>query len=115
VVIWGPGGFLFVERDRLGKALLVQKLPAIALVGEEVPAGALMSYGQDFPDYFRRTPSYVDKILKGARPTDLPVEQPTRFKLIVNLKTAKAIEVAIPRLGLLRPTNSSSEGCADFR
>jgi putative ABC transport system substrate-binding protein len=58
--------------------------------------GILMSYGQDFPDYFRKAAGYADKILNGAKPADLPVEQPTRFKLVLNLKTAKAIGVTIP-------------------
>jgi putative tryptophan/tyrosine transport system substrate-binding protein len=100
-VICGPGGLLFVERDRIGAAALAHKLPAIAIVAEEVPPGLLMSYGQDFPDYFRRAPSFVDRILKGANPADLPVEQPTKFKLVVNLKAAKRLGVTVPQSLLL--------------
>ena len=95
-LICGPGGLLFVERDRIGAAALTRKLPTIAIVAEEVPPGLLMSYGQDFPDYFRRAPSYVDRILKGAKPADLPIEQPTKFKLLINLKAAKELGVTLP-------------------
>jgi putative ABC transport system substrate-binding protein len=62
-----------------------------------VPHGLLLSYGQDFPDFFRRAVGYVDKILKGAKTTDLPVEQPTRFKLVINQKTAKGLGLIIPQ------------------
>jgi putative ABC transport system substrate-binding protein len=76
---------------------LANRIPTQATVGEMVQnAGILMSYGQDFLDYFRKSAGYADKILKGAMPKDLPVEQPTRFKLVLNLKTAKAIGLAIP-------------------
>ena len=61
-----------------------------------VPHGALMSYSQDFPEFFRRSVVYADKILKGAKPSDLPVEQPTRFKLVINNKVARAFGLTVP-------------------
>jgi putative tryptophan/tyrosine transport system substrate-binding protein len=68
----------------------------VAYIGEEVPYGLPMSYGQDFPDYFRRAAVYMSKILKGAKPADLPVEQPTKFKLVLNQQTAKALGIVLP-------------------
>jgi putative ABC transport system substrate-binding protein len=72
------------------------RLPAVFYRREFVDAGCLMSYAPNFPDNIRRAATYVDKILKGAKPADLPVEQPTKFELVVNLKTAKALGLAIP-------------------
>jgi len=90
------GSLLFNLRARIGASALAHHLPGICFIGEEVPSGFLMSYGQDFPDFFRRAATYTDKILKGAKPADLPVEQPTKFKLVLNLKIAKALGLTFP-------------------
>jgi putative ABC transport system substrate-binding protein len=79
-----------------------QRLPSISAYRELVEAGGLMSYGPSYEDMHRRAASYVDKILKGANPRDLPVEQPTKFSLIVNLKTAKALDLTVPATMLAR-------------
>jgi putative tryptophan/tyrosine transport system substrate-binding protein len=96
-VMRAPATFLFNERARVGAAALAHRLPIMTYIAEEVPHGFLMSYGQDFPDYFRRAAAYTDRILKGAKPADLPVEQPTKFKLVLNLKTAKALGLTFPQ------------------
>ena len=78
------------------------RLPAIFEWGDIARAGGLMAYGPTLPELHRRVATYVDKILKGAKPGDLPVEQPTTFELVVNLKTAKALRLPIPQSLLLR-------------
>ena len=100
-VTWSSGGLLFVQRARLGAAAIANKLPVIVSVAEEVPYGLLMSYGQDLPDYFRRAVGYMDRILKGAKPGDLPVQQPTRLKFVVNLGAAKVLGLTMPQSLLL--------------
>jgi putative tryptophan/tyrosine transport system substrate-binding protein len=69
---------------------------------EFIDAAGLMSYGPNFPDLYRRTADYIDKILRGAKPADLPVEQPTKFELVVNLTTAKALGIEVPATLLAR-------------
>jgi putative tryptophan/tyrosine transport system substrate-binding protein len=88
---------LFPQRALMAASAMKHGLPVITYAAEEVPAGLLMSYGQDFPEFFRRTAAYVDKILKGAKPADLPVEQPIKFKLVLNLKTANALGIGFPQ------------------
>jgi len=78
------------------------RVPAIYTLGGWVAAGGLMSYGASWPDLFRRAAVYVDKILRGAKPADLPVEQPTKFELVINLKAAKQIGLTIPLSRLYR-------------
>jgi putative tryptophan/tyrosine transport system substrate-binding protein len=87
---------------RISTLALGERLPTTSAVRENVEAGGLMSYGPNFPDLFRRAADYVDKILRGAKPGDLPIEQPTKFDLVVNLKTAKALGLTIPEAFLLR-------------
>src|SRR6478736_4369632 len=90
------------HRTRLADLAARSRLPAAYGVRESVEAGGLMSYGPSFLDLFRRSAAYVDKILKGAKPADLPVDQPTEFELVINLKTAKALGLTIPQSVLLR-------------
>ena len=90
------------HRERLVDLAAKRRLPAMYSDRAYTEVGGLMSYGPDVRDNFRRSASYVDKILKGAKPADLPVEQPTKFEIVVNLKTAKALGLTIPRSVLLR-------------
>ena len=86
----------FAERKRIVELAGKYRLPAIYFQKEFVDEGGLMSYGADFDDLYRRAAVYVDKILKGAKPADLPVEQPTKFEFVINLKAAKQIGLTIP-------------------
>jgi putative ABC transport system substrate-binding protein len=95
-VVIGPGSKIFSHRAFVAASSAKYKLPTLAPVEEFVTAGVMMSYGQDFAGFFRLAAGYVDKILKGANPAELPVEQPTRFKLTINLKVAKLLGVTIP-------------------
>jgi len=89
-------GVLFNCRAEIGVMAVRNRLPAISVVREYAEAGLLLSYGPDLADLFRRSALFVDKIFKGAKPAELPVEQPNKFELVVNLKTAKALGLTIP-------------------
>lgn len=101
VVVLGDA-VLFDYRGQIVMAALRNQLPAISGAKQFAEAGLLLHYGVDFRDQFRRTAFFVDKILKGTKPGDLPVEQPTKFELVVNLKTAKALGVVVPPSLLVR-------------
>ena len=87
---------LFGQRERVAELALNNRLPTMFSLREYAEAGGLMSYGENIADFFRRSAFYVDKIFKGAKPGELPIEQPTRFNLVINRKTADALGVAIP-------------------
>jgi putative tryptophan/tyrosine transport system substrate-binding protein len=91
-----PSSMLFTERRRVAGLAEKHRLPSMFAVKEFVELGGLLSYGASLPDLFRRAATYVDKILKGAKPGDLPIEQPTKFELVINLKTAKALGLTMP-------------------
>jgi putative tryptophan/tyrosine transport system substrate-binding protein len=101
VVVVGDATF-FAERDRLLNRMQTTRLPVAYMWRELVVAGGLLSYAVDLADSFRYSAKWVDKILKGAKPANLPVEQPTKFELVINLKTAKAMGLTIPQSLLLR-------------
>ena len=90
------GGMLANEGVRVGASALAHRVPTLSIWSEKVGYGLLMSYGQDVDETFRKLARYVDKILRGAKPADLPVEQPIRLKLVINLKAAKVLGLSIP-------------------
>lgn len=101
VVVLGDPMFFF-ERDRIATLAIAARLPTVFALREHVEAGGLMSYGVDQRANFRRAADLVDKILKGTKPGELPVELPTKFELVINLKTAKAIGITIAESFLVR-------------
>lgn len=101
LLVFGDSMF-FLHRERLAGLALENRLPSMSTQSQWVEAGGLIAYGPRLPDLWRRAASYVDKILRGAKPAQLPIEQPTSFDLVVNRKTAKAIGLDLPRSVLLR-------------
>ena len=95
-------GMYFAERAKLQELMQTTRLPVAYVLRDHVVAGGLLSYGADLAANYRNAAKYVDKILKGAKPADLPVEQATKFELVINLKTAKALGLTIPQSLLLR-------------
>jgi len=87
-----------VERLHIADLALKNRLPTISLFTEFPKSGALLAYGPNLPDMYGRAASYVDRVLKGAKASDLPIERPTRFELVINLKTAKALGLDVPPL-----------------
>jgi putative ABC transport system substrate-binding protein len=101
-VIVFPDALTMAHRNEVAESSANNRIPSMPGWSEFVEAGGLMTYGPNLFDSFRRVATYVDKILKGTTPADLPVEQPTKFELVINLKTAKEIGLAIPPIVLAR-------------
>jgi putative ABC transport system substrate-binding protein len=101
VLVYGSS-LLGAHRARIAELATKNRLPTMTVAREWMDAGFVMSYGTSLNDMYRRASYFVDKILKGAKPADLPVEQPTKFELVINLKTAKALNLTIPQTLLLR-------------
>ncbi len=95
-------GLFYVQRQRLADLALERRMPTIAFASEQWEAGVLATYGPNVPTLYRRAGAFIDKILKGTKPADLPVEQPTQFELLINLKTAKALGLSVPPVLLAR-------------
>ncbi len=95
LMVASDSGFI-AHRTQIAELIARARLPAIYAFKEHVDAGGLISYGQNIPDMYRRAAVYMDKILRGAKPAELPIEQPTKFELVINLKTAKALGLTIP-------------------
>jgi len=100
--------FFYRDRGQLGDFVLRHRMISMFGLREWVDAGGLLSYGPSLPRLYRRAAEFVDRVAKGTKPSDLPVEQPTKFELIVNQKTAKAINLVIPESLLLRADARSS-------
>ena len=101
-VIVARDGFFIRQARQIAELALKNRLPSISEQADYAEAGGLMSYGVNQREQFRRAATYVDKIFRGAKPADLPVEQPTKFELVINRKTAKALGLTIPQSVLLR-------------
>jgi putative ABC transport system substrate-binding protein len=96
------GSLFYLRRQQLADLALKHRLPAIHAIKDYAQVGLLLTYGPNLPELYRQAAGYVARILRGARPADLPVEQPTKFELVINLKTAKALGITIPKDMLLR-------------
>jgi len=101
-IIDAPNYVTFIYRTRLAQTALKYGMPGIYWAREYAQDGGLLTYSPDMTELRRRAATFVDKILKGARPSDLPVEQPTKYELVINLKTAKALGLTIPPSLLVR-------------
>jgi putative ABC transport system substrate-binding protein len=93
---------VFSLRRQIADLAVKNRLPSVSLYREGADAGGLLSYGADFAHTYRRAATYVDKILRGVKPADLPVELPTKFELVINMRTAKALDLRIPPSVLMR-------------
>ena len=96
-----PSPMFFSEGKQIVDLAMKHRLPSISMARELAEVGGLMAYGPNYPDLFRRAAEVIDKILRGANPADIPVEQPTKFYLVINLKSAKAIGLTVPNELLL--------------